>query len=172
MVLENITLIRYRDDLCKIETHSPKGTKLIIDNGNEALVKCIETVLEGAVPKEWEDIHLEGILATGGAASLLIEEPVNITAIVYPYPGEVDEWKLNNGNFFSNFHANPDPLIVMDIKRGIHFHPEVTDEYLWWRGNNTSQNSIRGALFFKTNPFSDPSRYDGFQEFLDYKIKT
>lgn len=90
---------------------------------------------------------------------------------MFPRYGSVEYVLRRRGEFLTNIHQDPDPLLISDAK-GICLSEKNQEENLWVRGNGLVHNYIDGACLFKSNPFENPSRYEGIEELIQISNST
>jgi hypothetical protein len=166
----NIGSIQYVWELNKWDSNkiNNKGKAFLNKNRPELFKKCLNTFLERIDSKEG-DIHLRYFYAYFSH----LEDVPSFSLLIFPSSGEIDYILNKEGNFFTNIHKNPDPIIINDIQTGLYISNDRTDSHLYYGYNNKFMvpNRIYGVVLFRKNPVENKSQYENFEEFLNYKYK-
>jgi len=136
----------------------------------ELFKKCLNTFLEKINSTDGSDIHLRYFY------SQILGEYMKgfsngLTLLIFPLSGEIKKYWLNkNGEFLTDIHRNPDPILITRIETGLYIDPNRTDAYFFnQRKHKVVQNKIDSVALFKKNPVINKSQYEGFEDFLKHR---
>jgi len=173
MNFDNISSIQYLFELNNWpKNFTDKDIAFLNKNRPELFRKCLDTFLAKIVTTDGSDVNLR-YFYTRALGEYMEDASYGLTLLIFPASGEIKKYCLNpKGNFFTNLHKNPDPILIKMIKMGLFIHPEQKDDSFYYhRQRKTVPNRINEVLLFKRNPVENKRLYEGFEDFLNHKYK-